>query len=141
MTLTWKRFFSLSFTLLVLTTGLVSVASAEDTTSTSATVTISQGLENAGKGTYDSGLTLTEFIGNLIQALLTATGILFLVLTVWGGIIYMTAAGDDTKIKKAKGMITSAIVGLIIIIGAYALTSYVVSALSEASTGTAESTP
>jgi len=90
------------------------------------------GLEDSA-GAYNSNLTLTSLIGNLIQALLTATGIIFLVLMVWAGVLYMTAAGEDDKVKKAKKMIVSALVGLIIIVGAYALTSYVVTALSEAS--------
>lgn len=142
MTLNWKRFCTLALSLFILMTSFVSVvgtntAAAAAEAATSATGTISKGLSDAGKSTYgSSSLTLTEFIGNLIQALLTATGILFLVLTVWGGIIYMTAAGDGTKIKKAKDMIVSALVGLIIIIGAFALTSYVVDALSTAATPT-----
>jgi hypothetical protein len=135
MTLTSKRSLLFGLALSMLLLGFTSFAlAADDDTADSATATISQGLESAGEGTYSSNLTLTTFIGNLIQALLTATGILFLVLTVWAGITYMTAAGDDTKIKNAKGRIVSALIGLIIIVGAYALTSYVIAALTKAST-------
>ncbi|MBI4437798.1 hypothetical protein HY631_02500 [Candidatus Uhrbacteria bacterium] len=138
MTLTSKRIISLGLALFLLA-GFASLGLAQESSS-SATATISQGLENTASGTYSSSLTLTAFIGNLIQALLTATGIVFLVITVLGGISYMIANGDDTKIKKAKGMIVNALVGLVIIVGAYALTSYVVSALSEASTASSTTT-
>jgi len=103
------------------------------TATPSATSTISQGLQNTAGTTYDTNLTATTFIGNLIRTLIAATGILFLVITVYAGILYMTAAGDDTKIKKAKGMLTSSVIGIIIVVGAYALTSYIVSAISAAS--------
>src|SRR3989339_712296 len=102
----------------------------------SATSTISQGLQNTAGTTYDTNSTATVFIGNLIRTLIGATGILFLVITIYAGILYMTAAGDDTKIKKAKGMLTSSVIGIIIVVGAYAMTSYIVSALSTATVPT-----
>ena len=133
MTLTWKRSIVFGLALMLLFSSFTSLALAqeEEAEETAASAIIS-GLDDSA-GAYSQNLTLTVFIGNLIQALLTATGILFLVLTVWAGIIYMTAAGDDTKIKKAKGMIVSALIGLIIIVGAYALTSYVIGAIATAS--------
>jgi lysylphosphatidylglycerol synthetase-like protein (DUF2156 family) len=103
---------------------------AEDST---ATTIISEGLSNAATGTYAQGVTASVFIGNLIRVLLSATGLTFLVLTVYAGILYMTAAGDEGKVKKAKQMLTTAVVGLIIIVGAYAITSFVIDSLAEAS--------
>ncbi|MFA4845829.1 MAG: pilin [Patescibacteria group bacterium] len=133
MTLTWKRSIMFGLALTMLLSGFTSLARAEEPAATpSAAASIMSGLEDSA-GAYNSNLTLTSLIGNLIQALLTATGIIFLVLMVWAGVLYMTAAGEDDKVKKAKKMIVSALVGLIIIVGAYALTSYVVTALSEAS--------
>lgn len=102
----------------------------------SATTTISEGLDAAAGDSYSTELNVSTFIGNLIRTLLAATGIVFLVLTVYAGILYMTAAGDESKIKKAKGMLTSSVIGLIIIVGAYAITRYVVDALAEAATVT-----
>jgi lysylphosphatidylglycerol synthetase-like protein (DUF2156 family) len=104
---------------------------AEDST---ATTIISEGLSTAAEGTYDQGVTASVFIGNLIRVLLSATGLVFLVLTVYAGILYMTAAGDEGKVTKAKKMLTTAVVGLIIIVGAYAITAYVIDALATAST-------
>lgn len=102
----------------------------------SATGTITQGLNAAAGTTYSTELRLPNFVGNMIRTLLAATGIVFLIITVYAGILYMTATGDTDKIKKAKGMLTSSIIGLIIIVGAYAITSYVVTALSEAAVPT-----
>lgn len=105
----------------------------ETVSADAATTIISKGLDDAAKDSYNTDLSATNFIGNLIRVLLSATGLVFLVLTVYAGILYMTAAGDESKIKKAKGMLASSVVGLIIIVGAYAITSYVIDALATAS--------
>jgi hypothetical protein len=90
------------------------------------TGTISSGLDSAAQSAqYDTNLGLATYIGILIQVLLSATGIVFLILTVYAGILYMTATGDETKVKKAKNILATSIIGLLIIIGAYAITSFV----------------
>ncbi len=130
--MTLKRSAGLGIMLVIFLCSFLIVFVPHPTLAQTATSTISQGLQNTAGTTYDTNLTATVFIGNLIRALIGATGILFLVITVYAGILYMTAAGDDTKIKKAKSMLTSSVIGIIIVVGAYALTSYVVSALSTA---------
>ena len=139
--MTLKRSAGLGILIATLVCLFLIVFIPQPTLAQSATSTISQGLQNTAGTTYDTNLTATVFIGNLIRTLIAATGIVFLVITVYAGIIYMTAAGDDTKIKKAKGMLTSSVIGIIIIVGAYALTSYIVSALSTAAAPTTEAPP
>lgn len=80
-----------------------------------------------------AGLTskpLPTLIGSFIAAALGLLGVVLVVLIVYAGFIWMTAQGNDEKIKKAKGMITSAVIGMIIIFAAYAITNFVVDALS-----------
>ena len=100
------------------------------------TTIISGGLDSAAGTTYNQQVTASVFIGNMIRVLLSATGLIFLVLTVYAGILYMTAAGEEAKVTKSKKMLTTAIVGLIIIVGAYAITSFVIDSLAEATTVT-----
>lgn len=78
---------------------------------------------------------LPALIGNLIKALLGVVGIIFLIYTVVGGIIYMTSGDDGKKVTKAKDMIKNALIGLIIIVVAYSLTSFVVETISKATAG------
>jgi uncharacterized membrane protein YwzB len=101
---------------------------------------ISEGLDQAASGTYSQG-SLASFIGKLISALLGAVGLVFLVLTIYAGILYMTAMGAPDKVKKAKDMLTQALLGLIIIVGAYALTSFVIDELTQASSATTTCPP
>jgi len=131
--MTLTRLKTLGF-MLVLIMGAVLMLAPDQALAESATKTISEGLDTAAKDTYDTDLKAPEFIGNMIRTLLAATGIVFLVITVYAGILYMTANGEMEKIKKAHKMLTSAVIGLIIIVGAYAITLYVVDALSEAAT-------
>ncbi len=78
---------------------------------------------------------LPALIGNLISVLLSVLGIIFVVLVVYAGFLYLTAAGDDEKVKKAKKLLSQSVIGLVIIIAAYAIASYVIDALSTAATG------
>jgi hypothetical protein len=64
-------------------------------------------------------------IGTIIGVLLSFVGTVFFVLIIYGGFLWMTAAGNETNVTKAKELITSAIIGLIIVLGAYAITSYI----------------
>lgn len=66
-------------------------------------------------------------IANIIAAVLAVTGTIFLILTVSAGIMWMTAAGNEDKITKAKKMITSSIVGLGVCLLAYTITYFVAS--------------
>lgn len=75
---------------------------------------------------------LPAIVGKVIQALLGVVGVVFLVLTVYAGIMYMTAGGDTAKVDKAKKIITNSVLGLIIVIGAYAFTKFVVDELAKA---------
>src|SRR5688572_5421507 len=90
-----------------------------------------QGSLNSTAGS--AGLTskpLPQLVGSFIAAALGLLGVILVVLVIYAGFIWMTAQGNDEKIKKAKGMITSAIIGMIIIFAAYAITNFVVGALS-----------
>lgn len=81
-------------------------------------------------GATTSSSDLPTLIGKLVGVLLGILGIILVVYIVQAGILYMTAAGDDTKIKKAKQMISQAVIGMIIIIAAYSISSFVITQLT-----------
>jgi hypothetical protein len=131
--MTLKRTLGLGFLLLAACT-MAMMALPDLAHAQSAATSISTGLDAAAEGNFDSGISAPEFIGRAIQVLLSATGLIFLVITIYAGILYMTAAGEEKKVTDAKSMLKNALVGLIIIVAAYALTSYVIAALIEVST-------
>lgn len=61
-------------------------------------------------------------IGNIIGTALSFVGTIFLVLAVYGGYIWMTAQGAEDKVAKAQKIIQGAVIGLVIVVSAYAIT-------------------
>jgi len=78
---------------------------------------------------------LTETIGLLISALLSVLGVIFLLLIIWAGFNWMTAAGDPKKVDKAKDILITSVVGLIILLSAYAISTFVINSLAKATGG------
>jgi len=64
-------------------------------------------------------------IGKIVGAVLAFVGIIFFVLIIYGGFMWMTAGGDEQKVTKAKDLITQAVIGLIIVLAAYAITAFI----------------
>lgn len=70
--------------------------------------------------------------GTIINIFLEFLGIIAVVLILWAGFNWMTAAGNEEKIEKAKSTLTAAIIGLIIILAAWGIANFVLSNLAGA---------
>jgi hypothetical protein len=70
----------------------------------------------------DPNVDLPKFIGNLIKFGLTLVGSIFLLLIIYAGFQWMTAGGNTDQTKKAAQTMRNSVIGLIIIILAYAIT-------------------
>lgn len=88
------------------------------------------GLDKAAPPELKTNKDLLGTIGRFIKTALSYLGVLFLILMLYAGFLYLTAAGDDKKIITAKKIITGAVTGLIIIAASYALTSFVLGAVT-----------
>ncbi len=82
---------------------------------------------------YKGGVTIEQVVGSVISGALAILGVVFLVLIVYGGYLWMIARGDESKVEKAKDTISRSIIGLVIVLAAYAITFFVVNALVEKS--------
>ena len=80
----------------------------------------------AGAGSEGAGLPAPRdprlVAGMIIRSALGLLGIIFLALIVYAGFLWMTAGGNDEKIGDAKKFIFNGIIGLVIIMSAYAIT-------------------
>lgn len=75
---------------------------------------------------YPSGGSgFAQFIGNIVQVGITISGIAFFAFLAMGGLRYITAGGDVKQTQEAMKQITNAIIGLAIVVGAYAITRVV----------------
>lgn len=79
---------------------------------------------------------LTGTIGTVVRAILALTGTIFLLLTIYAGILWMTAQGEEEKITKSKSIIKACIFGLIITLSAYSITYFVASRVGKAAAPT-----
>jgi len=59
-------------------------------------------------------------------------GIIAVAIVLVGGFQWMTALGDEEKVKKARKLIGSGVVGLIIILAAYAIVNFVLTEIARA---------
>lgn len=73
---------------------------------------------------------LRLIIGRIIGAALGFSGVLALLMFVWGGIQWMISAGNPDMVKKAKSTLTSAAIGLVIIFTSYTLVTAVITAIT-----------
>lgn len=66
-----------------------------------------------------------QFIGGIIKVILGMLGVALVVLIIYGGFIWMTSLGEAQKIEKAKNIIKSSIIGVVIILSSYVITNFV----------------
>lgn len=84
---------------------------------------------------------LSQTIGTVIKVALSMVGTIFLALTVYAGILWMTAQGDETKVETAQNIIRAAVIGLVIALGAYGITTFVVNKVVEKTTSAENAAP
>lgn len=80
-------------------------------------------------GSTDIGipkLTGEEVLRNGLNIVYFVAGIVAVIVIIIGGIMYTTAAGNSGSVTKAKNMLLYAIVGLVVVISAYAITYFVI---------------
>ena len=94
-------------------------------------VNINVGLDYAtatGLGTKD----IRETIASIINVAMGLLGIIAVCIILLGGFKWMTAGGSEDKVGEAKKLIISGVIGLVIILTAYAIATFVVNSLLEA---------
>jgi hypothetical protein len=91
------------------------------------TETATQAKLNEGFG---GQTTIQVFIGTLIGTGLSFVGVVFFILMLYGGFLWMTARGNEDQTSKAIGTITAGAIGMVIIMASYAITSFLFSSLN-----------
>ncbi len=69
---------------------------------------------------------ITDILSGIIQTVLSLLGVLFLLLMIYGGYLYMTARGNEEQLEKAKKIITQTFIGIIIVLAAYAISWFMI---------------
>lgn len=78
------------------------------------------GLPNPTPPVTGTAVTLVEIqalITRVAQFLIVVSVIIAVIFIIWGGVMYMAARGDDTKVADAKKTIFNGIVGAAVVLG------------------------
>jgi len=73
-------------------------------------------------------------IGNIIKAALGFTGVIALLMFVWGGFLFLTSRGNMEQVKSGKNTLIWATIGLVVIFTAYTVVNALVAALVTSAT-------
>lgn len=95
------------------------------------------GLDNTAKGvgfnTVDPNKrSFIIVLGTYVNGLLTIIGVLFMLLVMYGGFLWMTGAGNDERIRKGQKMIAGATIGISVIILARVIVMFILNAFAPA---------
>ena len=85
-------------------------------------------------GAYLSDFSFRQAIAAIINIVLGFIGVIFTVIIIYGGFVWMLSGGSPEKVTKGKNTLTWAAIGLVVIFSSYALVNFVLKGL--ASTGT-----
>ena len=83
---------------------------------------------NSGISSVNDGNStdLPSFITNIVNILLFLAGAVAVIVIIIGGIRYVMSSGDAGQVQSAKNTILYAVIGLIVVIMAYAIVNFVV---------------
>lgn len=113
-------------------TGIIALTGLLGLSFTAQAVDIDVGLSEVNDSADLNEQDLETTIGTIISILLGLLGIVFLVMVIYAGFLWATAGGDDGNIKKAKKLLVNGVVGIIIMLSAYAITQFVLTSLTTA---------
>jgi Type IV secretion system pilin len=73
---------------------------------------------------------LVDMIGGIVNVIMGLLGVVAVLVILYGGFMWMTAAGNEEKVTKAKKLIIAGIIGLVVIFAAFAIAQFVIGNLA-----------
>lgn len=71
-------------------------------------------------------------VAQIINVVLTLLGIIAVIIVLLGGFKWMTAGGNEDKVSEAKKLLGAGVIGLVIILAAWGIASFVLEQLMSA---------
>lgn len=68
-----------------------------------------------------------DLVTNILNLLTEIAGAALVIMLLYGGVSYITSAGNESQAEKAKGTITAAIIGIFIVIASWGIISFILS--------------
>jgi hypothetical protein len=93
------------------------------------------GLEPVGNEISLSNRDPREIVGSIINVALGFLGVIAVVIILMGGFKWMTAGGNEDKVSEAKKLLGAGVIGLVIVLAAWALSTFVINAIYNSTVG------
>ena len=68
---------------------------------------------------------VNALLSRVLSTMLSSAGLLFFILMVYGGMVWMTAQGNDERVEKGRKIVTAAIIGLALMVGSLGITNFI----------------
>jgi hypothetical protein len=78
-----------------------------------------------GAGYSTVEITPATIIIRFLMVAMSFLGIIFLIVIIYSGFQWMTAGGEEEKVKQAQGRIKNAVIGLAIVLLSYSFTVFI----------------
>lgn len=99
-------------------------------------VVLTQGLQDAGSkldSIQNQGVNLASDVSSVSNIVVTMifslVGTVFFMLMIYAGIVWIQSAGREAEITRAKNMMITAVIGIIVVMASYAITNFALSKL------------
>ena len=70
-------------------------------------------------------------VSNILNTVFLWAGIVAVIVIVIGGVMYGTSQGDTSKVQRGKAVIISAVIGLIVVVLAFAIVTFIIDGVNE----------
>jgi hypothetical protein len=84
---------------------------------------------------FTTGVGITTIIARLIRTAIGLVGVIAVGFILYGGFMWMTAGGSADRVSSAKKIMINSIIGLVLVFSSFAIVSFVLSALTDATSG------
>ncbi len=84
----------------------------------------------SANNTYQTNRELYPILGDIISVILSIIGIIFTIFIIYAGYLWLTAAGNETKVDKAKDILKQSLIGIAVVIGAYVISYFFIQIIS-----------
>ncbi len=90
-------------------------------------------IDSTVKGTGETGLTTT--IQSMVNYVIGFLGLVAVLYGIYGGFLYLTAAGNDEQIKKAKTIFKQVAIGMLIVFLSYSVVTFFMGVIDSGASG------
>ena len=94
-----------------------------------AMIDINDNPQNIADATNEEG-SIRALVRTIVNFFLFFLGMIAVIMVIYGGVLYVTAAGNDDQVGKAKNVIMYAVAGILVILISFALINTVLGAAS-----------